>query len=71
MNHLVTELAGSLCRCGREKKKGNTFCRLCYFSLPRILQLKLYRKVGNGYEEAYQEAVECLKEIKVLKAGAR
>jgi hypothetical protein len=57
---LIRELAGTDCRCGRAKAPHQTFCRRCYFSLPKQLQRNLYRRVGEGYEEAYTEAAEML-----------
>lgn len=53
---LVNELAGTRCRCGRNKRPKQSFCSLCYFALPKWLQSDLYRTIGNGYEQAYQQA---------------
>ncbi len=55
---LIRELVSTECRCGRAKKSRQTFCRSCYFSLPREMQANLYRLVGEGYEEAYEAAVQ-------------
>lgn len=60
---LLRELAGTVCRCGAKKKSRQTFCGRCYHSLPRSVALALYRRVGDGYEEAYAKA------LKHLKAG--
>ena len=57
---LVAELAGVDCRCGAVKERGQTFCKRCYFRLPKHLQTRLYRRVGDGYEEAYSAATEFL-----------
>lgn len=57
---LVRELAGNRCQCGLTKNKGQTFCRHCYFKLPRDICLTLYRRIGEGYEEAYQAAISRL-----------
>lgn len=59
---LLEELKGEECQCGKYKKSGNSFCYGCYSSLPNNLQRSLYRRFGNGYEEAYEEAIEHLKE---------
>ncbi len=58
---IVQELNGRTCRCGQPKGKEKTFCQKCYFSLPRIMQLSLFKRVGRGYEEAYTECVAHLK----------
>ena len=57
---LVSELKGVTCRCGSMKARSQTFCRKCYFRLPHIFRNALYRKVGEGYEEACDQAVEHL-----------
>jgi len=56
----LTELRGEECFCGRKKKSGYSFCFRCYKSLPRHMQQDLYCVVGDGYEEAYDAAVEWL-----------
>jgi hypothetical protein len=53
---LVRELRGEVCRCGERKTPMQTFCKGCYFALPRLLRQRLYDRVGEGYEEAYQAA---------------
>jgi len=53
---LIQELRGVVCRCGREKHSGETFCKACYFRLPPLLRRALYKRVGEGYENAYAEA---------------
>lgn len=57
---VIHELAGIVCRCGRPKQERQTFCRKCYYSLPRPQQRALYQRVGEGYEAAYVKAVEFL-----------
>jgi hypothetical protein len=37
-----------------------TFCRKCYYRLPQSLRTRLYNRFGEGYEEAYAEAVKRL-----------
>jgi hypothetical protein len=56
--NLVRELRGSVCRCGGVKNKGETFCKACYFALPRPMHQRLYDYVGDGYEEAYVAATQ-------------
>lgn len=58
---LVRELLGTLCACGSPKTSKRTFCLTCYRALPHGEQVALYKRVGNGYEEAYEAAVKTLK----------
>ncbi|MEE9609514.1 MAG: hypothetical protein V3U03_17390 [Myxococcota bacterium] len=60
---LLEELQGRLCRCGGMKKSAHTFCRTCYFNLPPAERSALYHEFGDGYEEAYQTAVETLERL--------
>jgi hypothetical protein len=57
---LLRELRGHVCICGSQKQARQTFCRGCYFRLPAILQKALYKRLGNGYAEAYAEARKLL-----------
>lgn len=57
---LVAELKGTQCRCGKRKRARQTFCSDCYYRLPRNLRGALYQLVGQGYEAAYQAAVDYL-----------
>lgn len=57
---LVRELRGALCHCGKPKTPGHSFCLRCYKSLPRKTQTDLYKRVGEGYEEAYDAAARVL-----------
>lgn len=68
---LIAELAGIVCRCGDPKEPRRTFCRRCYYSLPRKLRARLYDLVGGGYERAYDEAVAFLRrrELDAREAG--
>ena len=56
----LQELQSEECQCGRWKKPGYSFCFICYRRLPRDMQRALYRRVFDGYEEAYEEAVAFL-----------
>lgn len=58
---LVQELKGSVCRCGAPKNGAHTFCGKCYFALPLNRRQALYQRIGEGYEAAYQEAVDFLR----------
>lgn len=56
----VEELGSEECFCGKKKGRGNSFCYSCYKSLPGHMQRDLYQRLYNGYEEAYDAAVEWL-----------
>lgn len=53
-------LVSKQCHCGNPKDSGRSHCRTCYFHLPPQLRKSLYRRVGEGYEEAYTESLEVL-----------
>ena len=50
-------LRSNECQCGKGKKPRYSLCWGCYHELPRELQIALYKPIGNGYEDAYDEAV--------------
>lgn len=54
------ELRSEECQCLRRKKAGHSLCWKCYGRLPEELRKRLYRRIGDGYEEAYVEAVTWL-----------
>jgi hypothetical protein len=56
----LREFISEECQCGKYKKSQMSFCYPCYKSLPRDLQRNLYNRLGNGYEEAYDEALTYL-----------
>jgi hypothetical protein len=60
MSNLARELIGTTCCCGQPKATKQTFCPKCYYSLPQAMQRALYRRMGEGYEEAYFRARERL-----------
>lgn len=62
-NFYLKELAGNECACMKEKKPGHSFCWSCYRSLDYGMQQELYRKIGQGYEQAYEAAYKRLVEI--------
>jgi len=57
---LIAELRSETCRCGRRKQSRQTFCRSCYFSLPSPARSDIYKRVGSGYQQAYDAAVALL-----------
>ena len=56
----LKELQGNECVCGGFKKSGLSVCRECWAKLPPEMQQALYRRIGRGYEQAYEAAVEYL-----------
>lgn len=64
MMEAVEKLKSTTCRCGEEKRSGNSFCGNCYRRLPHAIQHALYGRVGNGYEQAYDLACRTLDEGK-------
>lgn len=61
VRRLRDSLFGMLCpACGREKIAKHTVCGCCYRQLPSPLQRSLYRRMGEGYEEAVAVALEFL-----------
>jgi hypothetical protein len=57
---LVKELQSPTCRCGREKRLKQTFCKPCFRYLPPDVQQGLYLRIGSGYEEAHRQANQIL-----------
>ena len=57
---LFKELIGGSCRCGKSKRPHETFCRSCYWSLGNLQRKDLYKRMGEGYEEAYAAAAAFL-----------
>jgi len=50
----IRELIDTICPvCSDEKKKGESFCPHCYFSLTPEQRQALYTPWGNGYAEIY------------------
>ena len=57
VSELRSELAGVECHgCGGAKEMQKTFCRRCYYALPPRMRKALYSPIGDGYEEAREEA---------------
>jgi hypothetical protein len=53
------ELAGQACVCGGAKERGQSFCRDCYFALPKETRTALYRR--EGYANTWDDAIEWLR----------
>lgn len=67
---LAAELAGIECRCGNPKEPKRTFCRKCYYRLPERLRVALYRRIGEGYEQARDEAGAFLHAADLKRRGS-
>ena len=63
---LGREYRGTKCHCGQRKRQRVTLCKECYFTLSPILRGRLYQG-GEGYADAYQDAVEFLKQDRASK----
>lgn len=50
------ELNSDGCMCGDKKHRGKSFCYRCWSKLPPELQKPLYKRIGSGYEAAYDAA---------------
>lgn len=48
--------------CGKKKRKHQSFCSKCYFSLSKDMQNDLYKRFGSGYEEAHEDARDWLEQ---------
>jgi hypothetical protein len=58
----LQELNSEECACGAWKKKRLSFCYTCYRALSKDMQKDLYQRMGEGYEEAYDDAIRWLRE---------
>jgi hypothetical protein len=53
----VEALKREACVCGRQKRSGLVFCNRCFNGLPRDLRKRLWQRLGEGFEDAYEEAL--------------
>ncbi|MCW1922703.1 hypothetical protein OKA05_09070 [Luteolibacter arcticus] len=60
-SHMLEELRGTTCQCSATKKARQSFCPSCYRRLPAVTKAALYRRFGEGYEQAYTEAMAALR----------
>ena len=57
----VSSLRSEICpHCKRTKSSYKSLCRKCFMALPGPQQMALYRRVGNGYEAAIEDALALL-----------
>lgn len=62
---IMKDFQGTTCRgCFSRKNRSKSFCSTCYFKLSEEMRASLYQRFGQGYEEAFVEAVNFLKESK-------
>ncbi len=61
---LFKNLMSTTCRCGEPKGQAKSHCLECYRKLPAHMQKALWRRIGDGYREAYQEAAQFLDDYK-------
>ena len=65
-SEIVRELSSSTCSCGHTKGRGKSFCYSCFRRLTPEMRSNLYRRSGDGYEEAYREAQTAIDLLDVL-----
>ena len=56
----IQVLKSGRCACGHAKQSGMAFCYGCWLRLPTNIRQALYRKVGEGFETAYEVACSFL-----------
>jgi hypothetical protein len=57
----IREFRSNECTCGNTKRPGSAFCYTCFMKLPYTYRMATYQRMGEGYEEAYENAVEWLR----------
>lgn len=55
LDHLISDVCPA---CGREKRRKRSLCLFCYGRLPGDLKDALYARIGQGYEVAFDLALE-------------
>jgi hypothetical protein len=62
----LADFLGTKCSgCGGAKRSRMSHCRRCYYWLPPTMRQALYRRFGQGYEEAFTASVEYLRKLPV------
>lgn len=57
-NEILEVFLGEKCAgCGGKKRRHNAFCTWCYRELPAALKSSLWKRFGQGFEEAYQASL--------------
>jgi hypothetical protein len=57
----IREFKSNECTCGNTKRPGSAFCSTCFMKLPYTYRMATYQRMGEGYEEAYEDAVQWLR----------
>jgi hypothetical protein len=57
---LIRGLASKRCICGGHKGRNMTHCRIDYYKLPPETRTALYKRIGEGYAEAFLASVAIL-----------
>lgn len=55
---IYNDLRGTVCVCGAQKARGNSFCRSHYFALPVGLRRELYER--DDYPNTFRRACDLL-----------
>jgi len=67
----LASLRGIVCpHCRESKRPRNAFCPRCFFTLPQQARADLYRRIGHGYEEAFERAKSILEDAKTHRTPA-
>lgn len=60
---ILENLASTDCLgCGGSKEYRNSHCRRDYYRLPPEMRSALYRRFGAGYEQAFRDSIDYLRE---------
>jgi len=58
---ILDDFLGTKCAgCGKRKSSRMSHCRRCFLQLPHKMQADLYKRFGEGYEEAFRASCEFL-----------
>ena len=61
----LEDFLGEVCYgCGKEKRSKMSHCSKCYYRLPRRMQSDLYKRFGEGYEEAFEASKKFLDDLR-------
>jgi hypothetical protein len=59
------------CWCGGHKKVTQSVCSRCWWKLDSEQRDSLYQRIGKGFEEAYEAAIEFLRRTAARAGGGR
>lgn len=60
VDHRASLFSNACPGCHGRKNPGNSFCPRCYFKLDRHQRNELYKPIGNGYEQAFADALQSI-----------